>query len=69
MILPVDTQLVGLVGNWVRAPVGEPGVESGLSASLDEVDCAAVAGASTSEDLEASYDNELLRNQTLLLHV
>ena len=38
--------------------VGRPGVESGLSASSDEVDSASVAGAETSTDLEASFDHE-----------
>ena len=42
----------------MRAPVGEPEVESGLSASSDEADYAAVAGAGTSADPEASSDHE-----------
>ena len=42
----------------MRAPVGEPGVEVGLSASSDETDCAAAAGAGTSADPESSFDNE-----------
>ena len=42
----------------VRAPVGEPGVESELLASSDEADCAAMAGAGTSADPEASSDHE-----------
>ena len=42
----------------VRAQVGEPGVESGLSASSDEADYAAAAGAGTSADPEASSDHE-----------
>ena len=33
-------------------------MESGLSASLDEADCAAVAGAGTSADPEAFSDHE-----------
>ena len=42
----------------VRAPVGEPRVESGVSTSSDEADCAAVAGAGTSADPEASSDHK-----------
>ena len=42
----------------MRARVGEPGVDSKLSASLDEADCAAVAGAGTSADPEAFSDHE-----------
>ena len=42
----------------VRAPVSEPGVESGLSASSDEAECAVVVGAWTSADPEASSDHE-----------
>ena len=58
MILVVDTPPIGMVGNWVRARVGEPGVDSELSASSDEADCGALAGAGTSEDPEASSDHE-----------
>ena len=42
----------------MRARVGEPGVHSELSALLDKADCAAVVGAGTSVDLEASSDHE-----------
>ena len=42
----------------MRAQVGEPSVDSKLSASSDEADCAAVAGAGTLTDLEASSDHE-----------
>ena len=40
----------------MRERAGEPGVDSELSASSDEVDSAAVAGAETSADPEASSD-------------
>ena len=39
-------------------PVGDPGVESGLSASSDKTDCAAVEGAETSTYPQSSYDHE-----------
>ena len=42
----------------MRARVGDLGVESELSASSDEADCADVGGAGTSADPEASSDNE-----------
>ena len=42
----------------VRAQVSEPGVDSELSASSVEADCAAVAGAGTSVDPAASSDHE-----------
>ena len=42
----------------MRARFGEPGVDFKLSASSDEADCAAVAGAGTSADPEASSDHE-----------
>ena len=44
----------------MRARVGEPGVDSELSTSLDEADSAAVAvaGAETSADLEAFFNHE-----------
>ena len=38
--------------------VGEPGVESGLSASLGETECAAVVGEETTTYPEASSDHE-----------
>ena len=38
--------------------VGEPDVESELSASSDEADAAAVAGAGTSVESEASSDQD-----------
>ena len=41
----------------MRERAGEPGVDSELSASSDEVDSAAVAGAETSADPEASSDH------------
>ena len=49
------------LGWWATeagTPVGEPGVESRLPASSDEANCAAVAGAETSMDPEASSDHE-----------
>ena len=42
----------------MRERVGEPGVDSELSASSDETDGAAVAGAGTSTESEASSDHE-----------
>ena len=42
----------------VGTGTGEPAVDSELSASSDEADAAAVAGAGTSEDLEASSDDD-----------
>ena len=42
----------------VRARVGDPGLDSELSASSDKADCAAVADAGTSADIEASFDHE-----------
>ena len=42
----------------MRARVGGPGVDSELSASSDEADSEAVASARTSEDHEASSNNE-----------
>ena len=42
----------------VRAPVDEPGVESESSASSNKEDCAYVAEAGTSADLEGSSDHE-----------
>ena len=42
----------------MRALVGELGVNSELSASSDEANCAVVAGAGTSADPEASSDHE-----------
>ena len=42
----------------MRARVGDPGVDSELSASSDEADCAAVAGSGTSTDPEAFSDHE-----------
>ena len=42
----------------MRARVGEPGVDSQLSASSNEEDCAAMAGAGTSVDPQASSDYE-----------
>ena len=42
----------------MRARAGELGVDSDLSASSDEADVAAVAGAGTSADPEASSDHE-----------
>ena len=42
----------------MRAPVGEPRVELGLLSSSDEVDYAALAGAGTSADPEASSNYE-----------
>ena len=41
-----------------RAPIGELVVESGLSASSDEADCADVAGAGTSAYPESSSDHK-----------
>ena len=42
----------------MRPQVSELGVDSELSVSLDEADCAAVDGAGTSIDPEASSDHE-----------
>ena len=42
----------------MRAPVGEPGVESRLSASSVKQDREAEASARTSADLEASFDDK-----------
>ena len=42
----------------MRARVGESGVDSKLSASLDEAGSAAVAGAGTSADPEASSNHD-----------
>ena len=42
----------------MRVPVGEPGVESRLLASSDDADSAAVAGAGTSAEPEASSDHD-----------
>ena len=42
----------------MRARVSDPGVESGLSASLDETNSATVAGAGTFADPEASSNHE-----------
>ena len=42
----------------MRARVGEPGVDSELSASSDKADSVAVAGAGTSTDPEASSDHK-----------
>ena len=55
---PLTHHRLGWSATRVRAPVGEPGVESELSASSDEANCAAVVGAGTSADLEASSDHE-----------
>ena len=55
---PSTHHRLGCLATGVRAPVGEPGIESGLSASSDEADCAAAAGAGTSADPEASFDHE-----------
>ena len=41
--------------------VGTPDVESELLASLDEADAAAVAGAGTLAELEASLDHDTLK--------
>ena len=43
----------------MRALVDEPKVESGLSASSDEADCADAVGAGTSVDPKASSDNKI----------
>ena len=50
LILPIDTPSIGLVG--------ESGLDSELSASSDNADCAAVAGAGTSANSEASSDHK-----------
>ena len=42
----------------MRARAGEPSVDSELSASSDETDATALAGAGTLADLEASFDHE-----------
>ena len=42
----------------MRARAGEPGVDSELSASSNEADAAAVAGAGTLAEPEASSDHE-----------
>ena len=42
----------------MRARAGEPSVDSKLSASSDEADAAAVAGAGTSAEPEASSDHD-----------
>ena len=55
---PSTHHQLGWLATGVRAPVGEPGVESGQSASSDEEDCAAVAGTGTSADLDASSDHK-----------
>ena len=45
----------------VRARAGEPGEDSELSASSEEIDAAAVAGAGTSAEPEASLDHDTLK--------
>ena len=54
MKLAFDTPPVWLVRGWGGDLAGAPNVESELSASLDEADAAAVAGAGTSSEPEAS---------------
>ena len=49
---------LGWLATGAGTPVSEPGVELGLSALSEEADCAAVVGAETSVDLEASSDHE-----------
>ena len=49
---------MGWSATRARAPVREPREESGLSASSDEADCATMACAGTSTDLEDSSDHE-----------
>ena len=50
----------------VRARAGEPGVDSELSASSDEADAAAVEGAGTSAEPEASSDHDTLKEPDAL---
>ena len=58
MKLAFDAPPVWLVRGWGGDLAGAPGVESELSASSDEADAAAVAGAGTSADPEASSDQD-----------
>ena len=55
---PLTHHQLGCSATEVRAPVGEPGVESGLSASSDEEDCAAVMDLGTPADREAYSNHE-----------
>ena len=56
LILPVDTPLIGWSADCTAV------VDSELSASSNEVDCAAVEDAWTSIDLEASSDHETTKD-------
>ena len=56
--LAFDAPPVWLVRGWGGDLAGAPDVESELSASSDEADAAAVAGAGTSADPEASSDQD-----------
>ena len=58
---PSTHHRLGRLATEVRTPVADPRVEKGQSASLDVVDCSAVAGAETSADLETSFDDETLK--------
>ena len=58
LYFPSTHHWLGWLATRVRALVGEPGVESELSASSNNVDCAYVAEAGTSADLEGSSDHE-----------